>query len=122
MKANHITNIEHAECGTAVNYHGQFYSAGQSVLVLVGLGDAYHPHNEFPINDLNDTTLGWTVDPEMIRRVQISVLTRSTQGDALDGEVLNRYRRPQIANRLAGARDDLPRRRFTVSVLPRNIL
>jgi prepilin-type N-terminal cleavage/methylation domain-containing protein len=78
--------------------------------------------NEFPVNNLNDTTLGWTPDPERIRRVQVSVVTRSTQGDSLEGRVMNRHRRPAVANRAAGPRDDRPRRRFTVSVLPRNLL
>ncbi len=77
---------------------------------------------EFPINNLNDTTLGWTIDPERIRRVQVSIVTRSTQGDRLEGKMLNRYRRPAVANRLASARDDLPRRRFTVNIVPRNLL
>ncbi len=78
--------------------------------------------NEFPIHDLNTTTLGWTVDPERIRRIQISVVSRSIQGDSLEGKVMNRYRRPAVANRNAGPQDDLPRRRFTVNVLPRNLL
>jgi hypothetical protein len=77
---------------------------------------------EFPINNLNDVTLGWTIDPERIRRVQVSVVTRSTQGDALEGEAMNRYRRPAVANRIASAQDDLPRRRFTVNIIPRNLL
>ncbi len=76
---------------------------------------------EFPVNDLNNPPGGLVVLTDEIRRIRISVVTRTAQGDNQEGQRFDRQR-PAVANRVAGARDSFDRRRFTVSVLPRNML
>ena len=78
--------------------------------------------SEFPVYDLNTPPGGFVMDLNQIRRVQISVVTVSDRVDGQQGVEMNRYRRPAVANRAAGGRDELHRRRFTVNVLPRNLL
>ena len=77
---------------------------------------------EFPVHDLSVSPGGWTVDLAEIKRVQVTVVTRSDRPDIQEGEGFSRYRRPAVANRVAGAIDNFPRRRFTVNVLPRNLI
>ncbi len=77
---------------------------------------------EFPVFDLNTAPGGWVIDLERIRRVQVSVVTLSDRGDSTESENFSRYRRPAVANRAAGPYDNFPRRRFTVNVLPRNLI
>ena len=76
--------------------------------------------NEWPIDDLNNGAL-W-MDLTRVRRMQISIVSVGTQGEQQEGQMFNRKRRPAIANRAPGIFDDLPRRHFTVDVLPRNLL
>ena len=77
---------------------------------------------EFPVFDLNTSPGAWVIDLDRIRRVQVSVVTRSDRPDTSESVNFNRYRRPAVANRAAGVADNFPRRRFTVNVLPRNLL
>ena len=77
--------------------------------------------NEWPVVDLN-ANYGWPMDLTRIRRVQLTVVTRGTQGEQQEGQQFNRRRRPAVSNRIAGAFDDFPRRSFTIDVLPRNLL
>ena len=76
---------------------------------------------EFPIHDLNADPGGWLIDTELIRRVRLSVISRTDAGDQQEGVMFNRFSRPATANRNAGAPDQFRRRRFSASVAPRNI-
>lgn len=78
--------------------------------------------SEFPVYDLNVPPPGLIVDLSMIRRVRISVVSRSERPAQQEGNAFARGGRPAVANRAAGAPDSLTRRRFTVAVLPRNLL
>jgi prepilin-type N-terminal cleavage/methylation domain-containing protein len=67
---------------------------------------------EWPLDDLD------LVDSSRVRAVRLTVVTRTSQNDAeYTGPGL-----PASANRNAGASDGFRRRRFTASVLPRNLL
>ncbi len=67
---------------------------------------------EWPLDDLDG------VNSSRVRAVRLTVVTRTPQNDAeYDGPGL-----PASANRGAGAPDGFRRRRFTASVLPRNLL
>ena len=75
------------------------------------------------MHHLNVPPGAWLVDLERIRRIQITVVSRSDRADQQDGAVFNRHRRPAAANRAQGAQlDAFPRRRFEVTVLPRNLI
>jgi len=77
---------------------------------------------EFPIHDLNvDPGGGWLIDTELIRRVRVTVVTRTDSGDQQVEEQFNRFRRPAVANRDVGALDQFRRRRFAASISPRNL-
>ncbi len=76
---------------------------------------------EWPIHDLNTIAAGFTIDTEQIRRVRISVVSRTDSGDGHEQENFQRFFRPANANRNAGAMDEFRRRRFSASVAPRNI-
>ncbi len=75
--------------------------------------------NEANHNDLNDPILG--VDTTRIRRVRISVVSRSNQTDQSTGRRFASGQRPQIANRVAGPADAFSRRVYSSTVMPRNI-
>jgi hypothetical protein len=75
--------------------------------------------NESNIDDLNNPLLG--VDTTRIRRVQISVVSRSNQTDQRTGRRFASGQRPQIANRVAGPADAFSRRVYSSTVMPRNI-
>jgi len=76
---------------------------------------------EFPIHDLNDPTKIYELD--RTRLVRVTVVARGELEEDLPGGVaMSRYRRPAVANHEVGAADGFPRRRFTTSVLPRNVL
>ncbi len=67
---------------------------------------------EWPLDDLD------LVNSSRVRAVRLTVVTRTSQNDAeYTGPGL-----PASANRTAGASDGFRRRRFTASVLPRNLL
>lgn len=76
---------------------------------------------EWPVHDLNDTSLGFTINTELIRRVRISVVSRTDAGDGQAEANFQRFFRPSNANRDPGALDEFRRRRFTASVSPRNM-
>jgi len=76
---------------------------------------------EFPIHDLNADPGGWLINTELIRRVRLSVVSRTDAGDQQEGMIFNRFARPANANRDAGGPDEFRRRRFTASVAPRNM-
>jgi prepilin-type N-terminal cleavage/methylation domain-containing protein len=76
---------------------------------------------EFPVHDLSNlpnVNLNFATD--LIKRVRISVITRSKQADVDEGKQFVRHRRPAAGNRAEGVPDLFPRRRFTSSVVPRN--
>jgi len=76
---------------------------------------------EWPIDDLNNGA-PW-MDLTRVRRMQISIVSVGTQGERQEGQFFNRRRRPGMANRAPGVVfDEIPRRAFTVDVLPRNLL
>ena len=77
--------------------------------------------SEWPIHDLNTNAAGFAIDTERIRRVRISVVSRTDSGDGQAEENFQRFFRPATANRNAGALDEFRRRRFTASVAPRNM-
>ena len=77
---------------------------------------------EFPVFDLNNQGGAFTMNTEQIRRIRITVITRSAQTDGGVTQEAMTQRRPASANRLAGNPDAFRRRRFTTSVLPRNLL
>ncbi len=76
---------------------------------------------EFPIHDLNADPGGWLINTELIRRVRLSVTSRTDAGDLQEGVIFNRFSRPATANRDGGAPDEFRRRRFSASVAPRNM-
>jgi len=76
--------------------------------------------NEFPIHDLNQTAVA--LDIERVRLVRLSVIARAQIEDEQAGARVDRYRLPATANRVAGAADGFRRRRFSTSVMPRNLL
>jgi prepilin-type N-terminal cleavage/methylation domain-containing protein len=82
------------------------------------------PTTEFPIHDLN-TNPGWAIDTSRIRRVRVSVLTRSDMREVNpDGteKITGTSNRPALANRAANpVPDSFQRRRFVASVLPKNL-
>jgi prepilin-type N-terminal cleavage/methylation domain-containing protein len=66
---------------------------------------------EFPIHDIA------AADPDLIRGLQLSVMTRSRKGDPANvGSTM-----PIAGNHVAGAPDNFLRRRFTSTAVPRNI-
>lgn len=74
--------------------------------------------DEFPIHNLNDAD-----NLERVRLVQVSVVARADLDDDSSGAPVARHRRPAVANREKAAEADaFRRRRFTTSVLPRNLL
>jgi prepilin-type N-terminal cleavage/methylation domain-containing protein len=82
---------------------------------------------EFPVHDLNAAPAGgWTIDTSRIRRVRVSVLTRTDMREVNpDGtEKITGYAgRPALANRNAAAvPDGFQRRRFVASVMPKNLM
>lgn len=77
--------------------------------------------SEWPVHDLNSTAYGFTINTELIRRVRLSVVSRTEMGDGQMEENFQRFFRPTNANRTAGAPDEFRRRRFTASVSPRNM-
>jgi prepilin-type N-terminal cleavage/methylation domain-containing protein len=91
-------------------------------------GNGVMEDDEFPIHDLNDATppSGVSLDPALIRRVTIGVITRTAIEEAApDGTRLVKdfSRRPPLANRDgATSADGFQRRRFTASILPKNLL
>ena len=78
---------------------------------------------EFPVDDLNNQPGGATMDTSAIRRIRISVITRTDQTEGGVSQEFNTQRRPANANRnQAATADQFKRRRFRTSVLPRNLL
>jgi prepilin-type N-terminal cleavage/methylation domain-containing protein len=83
---------------------------------------------EFPVHDLNAALGGctWTMDTSRIRRIRVSVLTRTDMREVNpDGsERITGYSgRPALANRAAAAVvDSFQRRRFVASIMPKNLL
>ena len=77
--------------------------------------------DEWPVHDLNTPPGALTMNTERIRRVRLSVVSRTATGDGQAEENFQRFFRPGNANRNAGARDEFRRRRFAASVAPRNI-
>ena len=77
--------------------------------------------DEFPVDDLNNQPGGLTMDTGAIRRIRISVITVT---DQIESGAMQKdaRRRPASANRAAGPPDSFRRRRFSTSVLPRNLL
>lgn len=76
---------------------------------------------EFPIHDLNASPGAWLIATDLIRQVRVSVVARTEVSDG-DGTVVSqRYRRPASANRNVGVADQFRRRRFSVSITPRNL-
>jgi prepilin-type N-terminal cleavage/methylation domain-containing protein len=76
---------------------------------------------EFPIHDLNASPGAWQIQTDRISRVRVSVVARTDVGDSDGAVVSQRYRRPASANRTQGAFDEFRRRRFSVSLTPRNL-
>jgi prepilin-type N-terminal cleavage/methylation domain-containing protein len=83
------------------------------------------PTTEFPIHDLNANP-GWTIDTSRIRRVRVSVLTRTDMREVnADGteKIMGTSGRPALANRAANpVPDGFQRRRFVASVMPKNLM
>lgn len=80
--------------------------------------------NEFPVHDLNNAG-GLAMDTSTIRRVRVTVIARTDQTEGGYKQDFANGRRPASANRLAADdanTDSFRRRRFTTSVLPRNLL
>jgi prepilin-type N-terminal cleavage/methylation domain-containing protein len=74
-------------------------------------GDGSIGAGEFPVHDIVAS------DPDEIRGVQISVMTRTANEDPANlGS-----RMPIAGNHVAGARDNFLRRRFTSNAVPRNL-
>jgi prepilin-type N-terminal cleavage/methylation domain-containing protein len=74
---------------------------------------------EFPLNTLN---LGGGAVIQPVRSVRLSVVALSATPDTADGGVMfQKYARPAVGNRNAGARDAFKRRVFQGSVYPRNV-
>jgi len=76
---------------------------------------------EFPIHDLNASPGAWLIQTDRISRVRVSVVARTEVSDGDGSVVSQRYRRPASANRTVGATDQFRRRRFSVSITPRNL-
>lgn len=76
---------------------------------------------EWPVHDLNSGSYGFTINTELIRRVRLSVVSRTDSGDGQAEENFQRFFRPTNANRDPGAMDEFRRRRFSASVSPRNM-
>lgn len=76
---------------------------------------------EFPVHDLTQPPIA-TRDLSKLRRVRISVVTRTDQEENPGGHQIDNRMRPASANRVAGPSDTFRRRRFVTSVLPRNYL
>ncbi len=77
---------------------------------------------EFPVHDLNNQP-GAVMDTSAIRRIRISVITRTDETEGGVSQEFNTQRRPASGNRnQAGQADQFKRRRFRTSVLPRNLL
>jgi prepilin-type N-terminal cleavage/methylation domain-containing protein len=80
---------------------------------------------EFPIHDLN-VNPGWAMDTTRIRRVRVSVITRTDmREDNADGseKITGMSGRPALANRTAAAAvDGFQRRRFVATVMPQNLM
>ena len=87
------------------------------------LNGAIDDANEFPVDDLNNQPGGATMDTSAIRRIRISVITRTDQTEGGVSQEFNTQRRPANANRVQSpTADQFKRRRFRTSVLPRNLL
>ena len=79
--------------------------------------------SEFPVDDLNNPPGAATMDTTSIRRIRVSVITRTDQTEGAYKQQIATGRRPSGANRVpAPQADSFRRRRFTTSVLPRNLL
>ncbi len=76
--------------------------------------------NEFPVHDLNNPPAGLTMATAAIRSVRLTVITRSMGEDSGPNQKYDLGRRPSAGNRTAGPADSFRRRRFQVSVTPRN--
>lgn len=74
-------------------------------------GDIEADDGEFPINDLNGNSSTLT------RGVQLSVLTRAIQAD----ETRPGLERHQVGNRAAASEDGFVRRRYVLTIAPRNL-
>jgi hypothetical protein len=72
-----------------------------------------------PVYDLNDAING--LNPNAVSRVRLTVVSTSTQVDTGSSKEFGGGQRPAIANRAAGPLDNLQRRVFTATVMPRNI-
>lgn len=82
-------------------------------------------NTEFPIHDLNANP-GWTIDTSRIRRVRVSVLTRTdmreVNPDGTEKIASPNSIRPAVANRdAATVADGFQRRRFVATVMPKNL-
>jgi prepilin-type N-terminal cleavage/methylation domain-containing protein len=77
---------------------------------------------EFPIDDLNNPPGPQAMDTSAIRRIRISVITVTDQNEGAVSRLNLNQQRPASANRAAGIPDAFKRRRFTTSILPRNLL
>lgn len=77
--------------------------------------------NEFPVHDLAQPPVA-NRDLSKLRRVRISVITRTDQEENPGGHQIDNRMRPASANRVSGPTDTFRRRRFVTSVLPRNYL
>ena len=75
--------------------------------------------NEAQIPDLNAPLVG--MDTSRIKRVRITVVSRSTQADTGGKLKFSSGSRPAVANRNAGPADNFSRRVFTSTLMPRNI-
>jgi len=82
-------------------------------------------NTEFPIHDLN-TNPGWVMDTSRIRRIRVSVITRTDMREVNpDGteKITGISGRPALANRSADpVPDGFQRRRFVATVLPKNLM
>ncbi len=88
-----------------------------------GILNAAAPTPEFPVDNLdNPGAPGGTRDNSLIRRVQISVIGVSDQTDVGGTKRFVTSPRPANANRVAGVADGFRRKRFQMSVLPKNLL
>ncbi len=61
------------------------------------------------------------MDTSRIKRVRITVVSRSTQADTGGKLKFSSGSRPAVANRNAGPADNFSRRVFTSTLMPRNI-
>jgi prepilin-type N-terminal cleavage/methylation domain-containing protein len=83
------------------------------------------PATEFPIHNLNSNP-GWSIDTSRIRRVRVSVITKTDMQEVNpDGtlKITGVSGRPALANRAAApAPDGFLRRRFVASIKPQNLM